>query len=201
MFILTWIAGLVACLSPFLFWPILGLLTFFSLASISENFQTNDHPSWGWWTIWTLPSLLILEARYQVNFKTLVLGFLAYVFLGLCYSLWKWFRECRILRGNLDKAIALRVRLSAPEAMTWPATLEIPRCCLFRGYGERTFRSLPDTLKELTPDLSDHKGTVANWIFFWFFLTLRDLTIDLIDTLLETLKGLYQSIANNQFKA
>jgi hypothetical protein len=188
--------SLIAGVSFLIFWPVVALLLLCGLGSISENFDCGDKPSWGWWCVWTLPALTLIYLKFHPDLKSLATGYFIYLVVGIIYSLWRWFRECVILRRNYDKVCS--------KVESWPSQIQVPNSSLLHGWTRGTdlnIASYSVGLKEITPDMSEHKGLISNWICFWAFLLLRDLTIDLITTIQNSLRGAYQGIANRQFKA
>lgn len=187
---LAGVAVWFATVTAFVFWPIVFLLTFFSIVCLE------DDPAWGWWTTWTAPLALFIYLRYSPTVVNILLSAGLYILLGVIYSVWMWFKECRVLRSCINEAVR--------DITSWPSRVDVAKCALngpYRDGSTGTYDSFAELLKRKTPQFSNHRQLVTFWIFMWLPLALRDLTIDLVKNILDLLKGIYQSIANNQFQA
>jgi hypothetical protein len=177
-----------ATLSFFVFWPLIAFLGFASVVCLDED------PSWFWWTIWTAPMALFLYFRFQPTAVNILMGAAIYVFAGVIYSVWMWFKECRTLRANADKAME--------KVKSWPVTdLKIATSALHNDRYGNNYESREQLLRSLIPNFSEHRSLVSFWTMMWLLLFIKDLTIDLIKNIQDMLKGVYQSIANNQFQS
>lgn len=133
--------------------------------------------------------------RFKPSLGAFFIGLVAYLLIGVLYSIWQWFRECHNLRVVCDAEFG---SLSFPShfGVSLTKVVLIPKWT-----SPRMFSSYSEVLKIVTPKFNDHRGVVGEWMVLWAFFLLNDLTIDLIKTIQDTLKGIYQSIANNQFQA
>jgi hypothetical protein len=187
---LTGILLWFATLSVFAFWPLVGMLSSFCIVCV----EVTD-VNWKFLSVWAILLGTLLCCRFQPSPANVLLGCAIYLLVGILYSVWMWFRECRKLRASLEKACA---------GTSWPASIDVPDLCALapRRFGRREpFLNKADMLQYYTPSFAAHRSVVSEWISLWLLFLIQDLTVDLVKNIQELLKGIYQGIANNQFQA
>lgn len=176
------IGFLVGLATPW-FWAIICFLVVATLWALS-----GDYESWITAGIFIILVVGTLYVRYRPDMETIGIGFVGWVTVGVVYSFWRWFWQIRKLRQRVDDAE--KSRRKGGEYLE----PNLSRCDLKKTRSAKS-------VTEFKPEFQQYRGVVALWTALWPIFFLRDLTIDLIETIQDILRNFYQRIADSAFKA
>lgn len=147
--------------------------------------------------LWLILLGSFLFFRFQPSLWNVAFYALGSIAVGVLYSFYRWFRECRKLRKRLNDAFS---------GVTWPAKI-VPNLsgCVFNtrwtGDNQHTyeFNTEESCLEAYTPRVENNRGALTEWIVFWFLYVLNDITFKLIRNLQDLCKGIYNRISAKCF--
>jgi hypothetical protein len=142
--------------------------------------------SWGIASLFIFLVVASLYVRLRPDLETLAIGFAGWVGIGVVYSFWRWFWQIRKLRQRVDEAMA---KEPDPDGYFEP---NLHRCDL------KNIRRAK-TVAGFKPEFRYYRGLVAIWTSLWPVFLLKDLTVDLIESIQDALKNLYQHVADKAY--
>ena len=186
---ITGLIGIFLGLSLFPVLLISGIVLFISLWCITGEEENKIY------ILWMCLLAGFLWLRFRPELLTLIFSVVGSIVVGIFYSFYRWFRECRKLRRHLNDVLK--------SVTEWPAHIYPDlKGCVFntREAGDEskhsyTFSSEKVCLDMYMPLVEDNRGALTLWILFWFLYVLNDFTFKLIRNIQDALKGLYHRIS------
>ena len=190
---ITGLIGMFLGLSLFPVLLISGIILFISLWCITGEEENKIY------ILWMILLGALLWFRYRPELITLLIYTVLSIIIGILYSFYRWFRECRKLRSRLNDVIK--------RVTEWPAKVypDLNNCVFnIRMNGDDakasyTFSSEKVCLDMYMPLVEDNRGALTCWILFWFLYVLNDITFKLIRNLQDLCKGIYHRISAKCF--
>ena len=182
----------ILSLSLFPVFTVSAIVLFVCLLSITGEQENRLY------VVWMILLAAFLWLRFRPDLVTIALYAGASIMVGIFYSFYRWFRECRKLRRRLNDVFK--------NIKTWPAQIspDLSGCVFsthWAGEGQRSyeFPTEQDVLNKYLPKVENNRGDLTLWILFWFLYVLNDLTFKLIRNIQDMLKGLYHKISEKCF--
>ena len=188
--------GFILSLSLFPVFTVTAIVLFVCLLSITGERENRLY------VVWMILLAAFLWLKFRPDLVTLALYAGASIVVGIFYSFYRWFRECRKLRRRLNDKFS--------GVKEWPASI-VPKLdgCVFNTRWDGDYKSKDHSSYDFTteqacletymPKVENNRGDLTLWILFWFLYVLNDLTFKLIRNIQDMLKGLYHKISEKCF--